>query len=114
MVQSTLFPERATNMVRAKEAIPNATKVRFDGPEYSPKHDDERLSGQILRVFNAMKNGGWFTLDELNGITGDPHASISAQMRHLRKARFGSHLVEKRNRGERAHGLFEYRLTVKV
>jgi len=33
-------------------------------------------------------------------------------LRHLRKDRFGSHVVEKQPRGDRSHGLFEYRLIV--
>ncbi len=58
-----------------------------------------------------MRDGKWRTLDEIATFTGDPHASVSAQLRHLRKARFGGHKVEKRARGDRHCGLFEYRLT---
>lgn len=86
--------------------------MRFDGPEYSRKHDQTRLSGQIARVFEVMQDTRWRTLDEIAQLTGDPHASISAQLRHLRKARFGAHTVNRRARGERSHGLFEYRLIV--
>ena len=92
--------------------------VEFDGATYAPQHDRERLTGQIERVFDAVKNGDWQTLDEIQqrieSVTGhrDPHASISAQLRHLRKERFGGHTVEKRHRGDRAHGLYEYRLVV--
>lgn len=82
----------------------------FTGPDYSPKNDDERLTGQLKRIFDLMKDGNWRTLSEISEITGDPQASISAQLRHLRKVRFGCHTVLKRNRGGREHGLFEYRL----
>lgn len=41
---------------------------------------------------------------------GDPAASVSAQLRHLRKPRFGGFVVEKRPRGDRERGLWEYRL----
>lgn len=110
--QPMLFPEHPI-MQRVKDTL-KTDKVRFDGQAYSPKHDDERLSGQILRVYDAMKDGNWRTLDEIHVATGgDPHASISAQLRHLRKKKFGSHQVEKRPRGDRSHGLFEYRLIVK-
>lgn len=85
--------------------------VRFDGADYSPEHDDTRLTGQLLRVKSCMADGAWRTLAEIETVTGDPQASISAQLRHLRKARFGSYKVDKRPRGERCHGLFEYRLT---
>ena len=84
--------------------------AEFDGSDYRPKHDKNRLKGQILRVFNAVKFGGWFTLDELHQITNDPHASISAQLRHLRKEKFGAYNIEKRPRGDRSNGLWEYRL----
>ena len=93
--------------------IPGAQQpLRFDGPAYNPKHDRARLTGQIERVFNLMKDGQWRTLQEIADATGDPHASISAQLRHLRKERFGSHTVLKRHRGEPKHGLWEYQLIV--
>jgi hypothetical protein len=87
-----------------------ARAPHFNGPEYSREEDDERLSGQIKRVYDLMVDGRWRTLQEISDSTGDPHASISAQLRHLRKKRFGSFTVDKRARGERSHGLFEYRL----
>jgi len=80
----------------------------FNGPAYSPQHDHVRLTGQIKRVYNVMASHKWYTLDEIAGLTGDPHASISAQLRHLRKERFGSHTIDKRPRGDRANGLWEY------
>jgi hypothetical protein len=82
----------------------------FDGSDYDPEYDDVRLTGQALRIFNVMKDEVWRTLGEIEALTGDPQASISAQLRHLRKARFGGHIVRKRSRGEREHGLFEYQL----
>ncbi len=86
----------------------------FNGPDYDPEFDDERLTKQLDRIFNLMKDGTWRTLSEISEITGDPPASVSAQLRHLRKERFGSHTVLKRNRGDREHGLFEYRLILNV
>jgi hypothetical protein len=84
----------------------------FDGPAYEPAADQARLTGQIRRVYAAMAGGAWRTLAEISAITGDPEASISAQLRHLRKDRFGACTVEKRSRGDRAIGLWEYRLLV--
>jgi hypothetical protein len=84
--------------------------VDFDGSDYDPKYDRVRLTGQIQRVYDVIKTNKWFTLDEIHQLTGDPHASISAQLRHLRKERFGSHIIDKRPRGERIHGLWEYKL----
>ena len=86
---------------------------RFNGSDYSPELDDIRLRGQIARVYDLMKDGCWRTLADIEAITRDPQASISAQLRHLRKKRFGGHEVEKRPRGDRIDGLFEYRLIVK-
>ena len=82
---------------------------RFDGADYKPERDDVRLTGQILRIFDVMKGGAWRTLPEIERLTGDPQASISAQLRHLRKVRFGAHDVE---REHMSGGLYRYRLTV--
>ena len=88
--------------------------MEFDGPVYEEEHDRDRLTGQIRRVYNVLVDGywldQWLTLGELRERTGDPEASISAQLRHLRKPRFGSHTIEKRRRGEAGNGLWEYRM----
>jgi len=89
---------------------PNIHAKIFDGSDYVPELDNERLGKQMKRVFLAMMDGRWRTLSEVEKITGDPQASISAQLRHMRKPKFGSHTIEKRTRGERQRGLFEYRL----
>lgn len=89
---------------------PNIHTKIFDGSDYVPELDNERLGKQMKRVFLAMMDGRWRTLSEVEKITGDPQASISAQLRHMRKPKFGSHTIEKRTRGERQRGLFEYRL----
>ena len=82
----------------------------FNGPVYDLKYDYSRLSKQIDRVRNLMEDRQWRTLKEISILTKDPQASISAQLRHLRKARFGSYIVDKRPRGERSLGLWEYKL----
>jgi len=82
--------------------------MRFNGSDYVPERDDERLGSQINRVWFAMCDRRWRTLKEISQLTGDPEASISAQLRHLRKPRFGGHCVEKEYVG---NGLFKYRLT---
>jgi hypothetical protein len=85
---------------------------RFNGSDYDPEKDNVRLTGQLLRIYDVMKDGTWRTLAEIEAHTGDPQSSISAQLRHLRKPRFGSHIVNKRPRGKRESGLFEYQLIV--
>jgi hypothetical protein len=85
------------------------TAPRFDGPVYDLAVDQARLTKQLGRVFDLMQDGQWRTLNEIAAATGDPHASISAQLRHLRKPRFGSHTVEKRRRLVDG-GTWDYRL----
>jgi hypothetical protein len=83
----------------------------FDGPAYDPQKDNLRLAAQMNRVFRAMQDGQWRTLEQIASLTGDPAASVSAQLRHLRKPRFGGFTVNRRTRGERSSGLYEYQLT---
>ena len=85
---------------------------RFDGEVYDPQHDQERLTRQLGRVWQCMSDSQWHTLAEISTRTGDPQASISAQLRHLRKPRFGGYEIQKRSRGERSVGLYEYRLVL--
>ncbi len=86
----------------------------FSGPAYVPDLDKARLSGQMVRVLILMMDGQWRTLAEIEAATGDPPASVSAQLRHLRKSRFGGHTVDKRRRGEAGRGLWEYRVITKT
>ena len=91
------------------------TGIHFNGSDYVPPRDDPRLSRQVFRIFvtmlRARARGDWLTLGEISKFTNDPEASVSAQLRHLRKPRFGGYLVEKRHRGKESSGLYEYRLT---
>jgi DNA-binding CsgD family transcriptional regulator len=84
--------------------------LRFDGADYNRARDDARLTGQILRVWNCVSDGGWRTLKQIAQETGDPEASVSAQLRHLRKPRFGGYTVE---REYIDNGLYKYRLIPK-
>ena len=84
-------------------------KNNFNGADYIPQRDDKRLSRQIDRVYDCMKDGKRRTLSQISSITGDPEASVSAQLRHLKKkkfaAEFGNLDIEKNNLGG---GLYEY------
>jgi hypothetical protein len=63
----------------------------------------------VLRL--AARYETWVTLEELAGKTKFPPASISAQLRHLRKAKFGAWVVEKRRREwMQEEVVWEYRL----
>jgi len=82
----------------------------FDGATYEAEFDYARLGKQMGRVAALMIDGNWRTLAEVAAVTSDPEASISARLRDLRKPKFGGHTVERRARGARELGLFEYRL----
>lgn len=84
--------------------------MKFNGSDYDPAMDDKRLTKQHIRIRNLMLDKKWRTLGEISSETSDPEASVSAQLRHLRKKRFGSFVLEKRPSGKRENGLFEYRL----
>ena len=68
-------------------------------------------------MLSARECQTWLTLDELAKLTHYPPASISAQLRHLRKPEFGGYEVEKRQRasgkilrGEDFGTVWEYHL----
>jgi hypothetical protein len=74
---------------------------------------------EILRdvMLAAGKYGAWMTLRELARLTHYGEASISAQLRHLRRAECGGYALEKRVRQAEVVGsaehfvVWEYRLT---
>ena len=89
--------------------FPERSDRTFDGATFEPKRDLERLRGQLLRVFELMKDGRFRTLDTIASVAGGSVASVSARLRDLRKDKFGGHVV---NRERRDNGLFEYQLVV--
>jgi hypothetical protein len=90
-----------------REKKRNAVRVRL------------RTQRDVLRdvMLSANECGAWLTLSELAAMTRYPAASISAQLRHLKKPKFGNFELEKRMRDKadnysgNAHGVvWEYRL----
>jgi hypothetical protein len=89
-----------------------------------------RYESQLAAIRNLMRRavvrGAWLTLSEIAKATEFGEASISAQLRHLRKSEHGGYRVEKRRRrqlpsreettrrqsrkGERAAIVWEYRV----
>lgn len=68
----------------------------FDGADYNPNKDEKRLTKQHEIIRDLMKDGKMRSLSEIEVVTGYPQASISAQLRHLRKPRFGGYFVGKK------------------
>jgi hypothetical protein len=66
---------------------------------------------KVWSTAQVPNDGGWMTLRELSDLTNYGEASISAQLRHLRKPHFGGYLVVKRRRGLVAGGTWEYRIS---
>lgn len=91
---------------------PVAVAEQFDGRTFDPEQDGPRLHTQLRNVLACMKDGQWRTLDEISSLTGAPSTSVSARLRDLRKPKFGGYTVERRARGERCAGLFEYRVVI--
>lgn len=87
------------------------TGAHFDGPDYDPIVDKYRLTKQIKRVYLLMRDEAWRSLRDIEIATGDPQSSISAQLRHLRKEKFGSHTINKK-RSRREGGTWLYQLIV--
>ncbi len=100
-IRGDLFGDRVTVKDKVK------AKPDFQGDDYERDRDRGRLTGQILRVYDAILPGRWRTLSWISSYTGDGEASISAQLRNLRKRQFGSHRIGRRHIDG---GLYEYRL----
>lgn len=56
-------------------------------------------------------SGGWLTLGEIAELTAFSETSISAQLRNLRKPKFGGYAIEKRRSGRRGGTRWEYRMS---
>lgn len=78
------------------------------GPLFDWAKDHARLERQMDKIREYMLgHGEWRTLGEIEQATGYPQASISAQLRHLRKPQFGCWEVARRRRHEDG-GTYEY------
>lgn len=99
------FSEKITDAT-AEES--NLDDPHFDGAAVEKKLDQERLTKGLFRVFDYMHAGHWLTITEIARGAEVPENSASAHMRSLRKARWGSHTVERMRVTE--SGLFKYRL----
>ena len=80
----------------------------FDGDFYDPNQDHERLTLQMDNVLTFMQDHRWHTVQEVAAGVHAPENSTSAQLRNLRKERFGRHQIQTVRGGPA--GLFLYRL----
>jgi len=85
----------------------------FDGDTYDRTQDKDRLWTQLEAIRDlSLTDERWYTLSQIKGILKHGYrltateASISARLRDLRKAKFGSFQVDRR----RAGALFSYRV----
>jgi len=88
--------DEALELAHADQGRPESPNP-FDGSDYNPALDDDRLRTQLGKIFNVMADGEQHTLTGIaHRIGGNaPEASISAQLRHLRKAKHGSWIIDK-------------------
>lgn len=63
----------------------------------------------IEKIFNLMKDEQFRTLAEISKMTGVGEASVSAQIRNLKKPQFGGHDSDKKHLGG---GIWIYRIIV--
>lgn len=82
----------------------------FDGRTIDEDPDaPKRLTGLMLRVWECVKDGSWWTLPDLARAAQGSEPSVSARLRDFRKSRFGGFEVERELIG---HGVYRYRVVV--
>ena len=83
------------SQVQKSETEASAPGGASDGMFRSARTQRETL---LMVLRQAVEYEQWMTLAELAALTKFPPASISAQLRHLRKAEYGGWGIEKRRR----------------
>ena len=112
MTQLTLFSEDTDCGCSSVARPVSADSGRFiQGETFEPEHDELRLGRQALAVMQVMRDGEWRTLREIvKAIGGGSEAGVSARLRDFRKSAYGSHVVNRRRRGDEGKGVFEYQV----
>ena len=82
----------------------------FDGDDYVADRDNARLTNQIDKVRMYMENAGYLTVKQIAADLKQPEPSVSAQIRNLRKDRFGARTVNREYRGD---GCYAFKLEPK-
>lgn len=78
----------------------------FPGPVKPEEVPRLRRQHEVIRDF-MLRHNRWHSLRHIAAHTGYPEASISANLRHLRKQSFGAYRVEKMRAGG---GVWLYRV----
>lgn len=86
-------------------------ELNFKGSNYKESVDRPRLKRQFEIIRDLMADGLPRTLFQIRNATGFSEASVSAQLRNLRKPSFGSHTVIKERKSENS-GTWYYKLLV--
>ena len=85
----------------------------FSGAGVETMADHDRLDFQFKEIKTLMKDGEWRSLQDIAQALKYPTASISAQLRNLRKFGYGSHTVNKKRRaGNMEGGTWLYQLVL--
>jgi hypothetical protein len=80
----------------------------FDGWTFRRDFDQARLSSSLQRVFFALLDGEWHSLQELRRIAG---SAADSRLRDLRKPKFGGFTIHsRRDPTDQCSGVWQYRL----
>ncbi|HEY4837996.1 MAG TPA: hypothetical protein VIH72_05290 [Candidatus Acidoferrales bacterium] len=93
--------------------VPTQMEVIRDVMLSAAECADQISSQPYAQMWDASQiaiDAGWLTLHEIAELTNFGEASISAQLRHLRKPHFGGYVIVKRRRGLVMNGVWEYRI----
>lgn len=106
-VNATVKATSATSATKARKVNNVVAAKVFNGPDLTKK-DNKRLATQFDAIFKYMKDSKFRTLQQISTKLGYPESSVSAQLRHMRKPKFGSHTVNRK----RICGTYYYQLIV--
>lgn len=96
--------------LQEKTLFEQKPRERTFGDSYVAEVDHDRIVTQMIRIRDFMlEQNKFLSLAEIEAALDYPQASISAQLRHLRKAKFGNYTVIKRRRTETG-GTWEYKV----
>lgn len=104
--QKELFPEKD---VHKKNPFRN---TKFHGPSFDKDKDQVRLSANVLKIFNLMKDGRRVTKRDLVRVCppGTSDETASRAMRSLRAPENGEHIIHTYRVND--SGLHEYSLEI--